>query len=81
VSDLSAPYFEDLHVGLVERRAPAVTLTDGMAALHQAIVGGRLALALDATLARAVAWRSATTSVLVCSVSPSNGIRASTRPR
>ena len=50
-----APYFEDLHVGLVERRAPAVTLTDGMAALHQAIVGDRLALALDATLARSVA--------------------------
>ncbi|HEY2181273.1 MAG TPA: acyl dehydratase, partial [Solirubrobacteraceae bacterium] len=50
-----APYFEDLHVGLVERRAPAVTLTDGMAALHQAIVGDRLAVALDATLARAVA--------------------------
>jgi acyl dehydratase len=55
VSDRSAPYFEDLHVGLVERRAPAVTLTDGIAALHQAIVGDRLALALDATLARAVA--------------------------
>jgi acyl dehydratase len=55
VSDCGAPYFEDLHVGLVERRAPAVTLTDGMAALHRAIVGDRLALALDATLARAVA--------------------------
>jgi len=48
------PYFEDLTVGDVERRAPAVTLTDGMAAVHQAIVGDRLALALDATLARAV---------------------------
>ncbi len=51
----SAPYFEDLHVGLVEHAAPAVTLTDGLAAQHQAIVGDRLALALDATLARAVA--------------------------
>jgi acyl dehydratase len=49
-----APYFEDLRVGHVERGAPAVTLTGGMAAVHQAIVGDRLALALDATLARAV---------------------------
>ena len=49
-----APYFEDLQVGHVERGAPAVTLTDGMAAVHQAIVGDRLALALDATLAREV---------------------------
>jgi acyl dehydratase len=49
-----APYFEDLQVGRVERGAPAVTLTGGMAAVHQAIVGDRLALALDATLARAV---------------------------
>jgi acyl dehydratase len=48
------PYFEDLQVAHVERGAPAVTLTDGMAAVHQAIVGDRLALALDATLARAV---------------------------
>ncbi len=48
------PYFEDLTVGHVERAAPAVTLTDGMAAVHQAIVGDRLALALDATLAREV---------------------------
>jgi len=48
------PYFEDLQVGHVERGAPAVTLTDGMAAVHRAIVGDRLALALDATLARAV---------------------------
>jgi acyl dehydratase len=55
VSVSGSPYFEDLHVGLVERRAPAVTLTDGLAALHQAILGDRLALALDATLARAVA--------------------------
>jgi acyl dehydratase len=49
-----APYFEDLTVGHIERGAPAVTLTDGMAAVHQAIVGDRLALALDTRLARAV---------------------------
>jgi len=48
------PFFEDLALGQVERRAPAVTLTEGMAAVHQAIVGDRLALALDRTLAREV---------------------------
>jgi acyl dehydratase len=50
----AAPHFEDLEVGQVERGAPAVTLTEGMAALHQAIVGDRLRLSLDAPLARAV---------------------------
>ncbi len=49
-----APHFEDLELGQIERGAPAVTLTDGMAALHQAIVGDRLPLALDAPLAHAV---------------------------
>jgi acyl dehydratase len=49
-----APYFEDLEVGLVERGAPAVTLTDGMSAVHQAILGDRLRLALDAPLAERV---------------------------
>ncbi|HEX3909616.1 MAG TPA: acyl dehydratase [Solirubrobacteraceae bacterium] len=49
-----APFFEDLSVGQVERGAPAVTLTEGMAAVHQAILGDRLALALDARLAARV---------------------------
>ena len=48
------PYFEDLAVGQLERGAPSVTLSDGIAAAHQAIVGDRLALALDAMLARKV---------------------------
>jgi acyl dehydratase len=47
----AAPFFEDLRVGHLERSAPAVTLTAGLAAVHQAILGDRLALALDATLA------------------------------
>ena len=34
--------------------APGLTLTDGHAALHQAIVGDRLRLTLDAPLSRAV---------------------------
>jgi len=48
----SAPFFEDLVVGRVERSAPSVTLTEGMAAVHQAIVGDRLRLVLDRKLAR-----------------------------
>jgi acyl dehydratase len=47
-----APYFEDLCVGQVLAQAPSVTLSDGMAAVHRAIVGDRLRLALDAKLAR-----------------------------
>ncbi len=49
------PWFEDLHVGTVFADAPALTLTEGHAALHQAIAGDRLRLALDRTLAEAVA--------------------------
>jgi acyl dehydratase len=43
------PFFEDLERGQVFRDAPAVTLTSGMAAVHQAIVGDRLRIALDHT--------------------------------
>lgn len=49
------PYFDDLTVGQVFDTAPAVTLTDGLAAAHQAIVGDRLRLALDTHLSTAVA--------------------------
>ena len=49
------PFFEDLRIGAIERSAPAVTLTEGMAAVHRSIVGDRLRLALDAPLASAVA--------------------------
>jgi len=48
------PFFEDLHVGAVFTDAPALTLTEGHAALHQAICGDRLRLALDRTLGAAV---------------------------
>ncbi|MGW4488669.1 MaoC family dehydratase [Amycolatopsis sp. NPDC004368] len=55
--DVQGPYFDELTVG---RRfsAPAVTLTEGQAALHQAIVGDRLRLPLDAGLAEAVTGRA-----------------------
>jgi acyl dehydratase len=48
------PYFEDLPVGRVFTEAPALTLTEGHAALHQAICGDRLRVALDRTLGEAV---------------------------
>lgn len=48
----AAPFFEDLRVGEIDDSAPSLTLTEGMAAVHQAIVGDRLRLALDGKLAR-----------------------------
>ncbi|MEV7431889.1 MaoC family dehydratase [Nocardioides sp. NPDC092400] len=49
------PWFDELEVGRVFDQAPAMTLTEGRAAAHQAILGDRLRLPLDDTLARAVA--------------------------
>lgn len=73
-----APWFEDLHVGQVDRSAPSVTLTDGMAALHQAIVGDRLRLSLDAPLSREVTGSPALIAhpLLVCDLA----IGQSTQP-
>jgi acyl dehydratase len=51
---VGGPFFEDLQVGQVVESAPAQTLTDGLAALHTAIVGDRLRLPLDAELSRRV---------------------------
>lgn len=66
----SGPYFDELQVGQVFDEAPAMTLTAGAAALHQAILGDRLRLPLDAELSRAVT--GATTPLahpgLVCDV-------------
>ena len=52
--EVGGPYFDDLTVGQVFDRAPSVTLTDGLAAAHQAILADRLRLPLDHHLARAV---------------------------
>lgn len=54
-----APYFEDFEVGDDLSDVPAVTLTDGYAAVHQAIFGDRLRLPLDAPLCHAVTSRQA----------------------
>ena len=55
VSD--GPHFEDFEVGDVFDDAPALTLTSGHAALHQALLGDRLRLPLDAELSTAVTTR------------------------
>ncbi|MGW0043663.1 MaoC family dehydratase [Rhodococcus sp. NPDC003348] len=51
---VGGPYFDDLAVGQVFDDAPAVTLTGGLAASHQAILGDRLRMPLDAHLSAAV---------------------------
>lgn len=48
------PWFEDLSVGDVFAQAPPLTLSEGLAAAHQGIVGDRLRLPLDAALSRRV---------------------------
>jgi acyl dehydratase len=51
---VSGPWFEDLHPGL-EFDAPAVTLTEGHAAAHQALFGDRMRLPLDQHASRSIA--------------------------
>src|SRR5271168_4896232 len=48
------PYFDDLYIGQVFDWAPSATLSAGLAAAHQSILGDRLRLALDAGLSAAV---------------------------
>ncbi|HYZ28578.1 MAG TPA: MaoC family dehydratase [Thermoleophilaceae bacterium] len=64
------PFFDDLHVGDVADGAPALTLTNGHAALHQAILGDRLRIALDGTLSRRVLGAAAAVAHpgLICDV-------------
>jgi acyl dehydratase len=55
---VGGPYFEDFQVGQVFEDAPGLTLTTGHAALHQALLGDRLRLPLDATLCEEVTART-----------------------
>lgn len=77
------PYFDELHVGQVFDSAPSMTLTSGAAATHQAILGDRLRLPLDAQLTRAVT--GATTPLahpgLVCDVAIGQSTLATQRVR
>ena len=64
------PYFDELQVGQVFDSAPSMTLTAGVAAVHQSIIGDRLRLALDAQLAYAVTGATGPLAhpALVCDV-------------
>jgi acyl dehydratase len=67
---VGGPWFEDFERGQVFEDAPGLTLSSGHAALHQALAGDRLRLALDAPLCRAVTGRDALLAHpnLVCDV-------------
>src|SRR5260370_38464855 len=54
---IGGPFFEDLHVGQVFDSAPAVTLTEGFAAVPASILGHRLRLPLGPHLNRPVPRR------------------------
>lgn len=64
------PFFDDLTVGQVFDWAPSMTLTSGAAATHQAIIGDRMRLPLDAGLSHAVTGAGAALAhpALVCDV-------------
>ncbi|MBO0835721.1 MAG: acyl dehydratase [Actinobacteria bacterium] len=47
VTAAEGPFWDELCVGQTFATAPALTLTEGLAAAHQAITGDRLALSLD----------------------------------
>jgi acyl dehydratase len=68
--EVGSPWFEDLERGQVFEDAPAVTLTSGHAALHEAAYGDRLRLPLDAELSRVVTGseRMLVNPSLVCNV-------------
>lgn len=55
-TEVGPPFFDDLAIGDVFG-APGLTVSAGHAAMHQAIVGDRLRLALDAPLFEAVTGR------------------------
>lgn len=54
---IDGPYFDDLSRGDVFESSPAITLTAGHAAVHQAITGDRLRLPLDHELSARVLGR------------------------
>lgn len=68
--EAGGPYFDDLVVGQVFDWAPSMTLTSGAAATHQAILGDRMRLSLDAYLTHAVVGGDAPLAhpALVCDV-------------
>ena len=65
---VAGPWFEDLAVGQVFDEAPGVTLTEGLAAVHQGILADRLRLPLDQHLSTQVAGGPTVHPGLVCDV-------------
>jgi acyl dehydratase len=65
---IAGPFYEDLQVGQRFEEAPGLTLTEGHAALHQAILGDRLRLPLDAHLSERVCGGRLAHPGLVCDV-------------
>jgi 2-methylfumaryl-CoA hydratase len=65
-----APWFEDFSVGNDYSEVPAVTITEGHAAIHQAIFGDRLRLPLDHVLSQKVTGeqRALVNPSLVCNM-------------
>ena len=80
---VSGPWFEDFSRGQVFDDAPGLTLTAGHAALHQALTGDRLRLALDGALCREVTGcdRQLAHPNLVCDVSIGQSTGPSQRVR
>lgn len=80
---VGGPYFEDFHRGEVFAGAPSLTVTAAHAALHQAVAGDRLRLALDAPLCRAVTGseRLLVHPNLVCGVAIGHSSEATHRVR
>jgi acyl dehydratase len=78
---VGGPWFEDFKHGQVFDDAPAVTLTDGLATLHQSLSGDRLRLPLDQELSRWVTGRSRPLAhpTLVCHVAIGQTTAASQR--
>ena len=64
------PYFDQVHTGQVFTGAPSMTLTPGVAAVHQSILGDRLRLPLDSELSAVVTGLPGTLAHpgLVCDV-------------
>lgn len=54
---IGGPFYDDLKIGDCFDSAPVMQLTDGLAAAHHAIVGGRLLLAFDSALSALVTAR------------------------
>ena len=80
---VGGPWFEELSRGQVFEDAPGLTLTAGHAALHQALTGDRLRLALDAALCREVTGHEQLLAHpnLVCDVSIGQSTGPSQRVR